>query len=54
MEQANIGSDAPKENWDLEKLIAKLQQYDYSALIPYILIDRSINYAVLWFPSILF
>lgn len=27
--QANIGMDAPKESWDLEKLIAKLQQYCY-------------------------
>lgn len=27
--QANIGADTPKENWDLEKLIAKLQQYCY-------------------------
>ncbi|KAH0733090.1 hypothetical protein KY285_003891 [Solanum tuberosum] len=27
--QANIGSDAPKESWDLEKLISKLQQYCY-------------------------
>ncbi|XP_012083011.1 protein translocase subunit SecA, chloroplastic [Jatropha curcas] len=27
--EANIGSDASKENWDLEKLIAKLQQYCY-------------------------
>ncbi|GAB2234508.1 hypothetical protein Droror1_Dr00003763 [Drosera rotundifolia] len=27
--EANIGSDAPKESWDLEKLIAKLQQYCY-------------------------
>ncbi|XP_027366452.1 protein translocase subunit SecA, chloroplastic isoform X2 [Abrus precatorius] len=25
--EANIGSDAPKDNWDLEKLIAKIQQY---------------------------
>ncbi|KAK3026934.1 hypothetical protein RJ639_040340 [Escallonia herrerae] len=25
--EANIGSDAPKENWDLEKLVAKVQQY---------------------------
>ena len=25
-EQANIGTDTPKESWDLEKLIAKLQQ----------------------------
>uniref|UniRef100_A0A0V0ISG1 Putative ovule protein n=1 Tax=Solanum chacoense TaxID=4108 RepID=A0A0V0ISG1_SOLCH len=27
--QANIGSDALKESWDLEKLISKLQQYCY-------------------------
>ncbi|XP_020550416.1 protein translocase subunit SecA, chloroplastic isoform X2 [Sesamum indicum] len=27
--EANIGSDAPRENWDFEKLIAKLQQYCY-------------------------
>ncbi|XP_055817998.1 protein translocase subunit SecA, chloroplastic [Solanum dulcamara] len=27
--QANVGSDAPKESWDLEKLISKLQQYCY-------------------------
>lgn len=27
--QANIGSDAPRESWDLEKLITKLQQYCY-------------------------
>ncbi|KAM7277283.1 hypothetical protein ACFE04_019149 [Oxalis oulophora] len=27
--EANIGSDAPKETWDYEKLIAKLQQYCY-------------------------
>ncbi|KAJ4727924.1 Protein translocase subunit SecA [Melia azedarach] len=27
--EANIGPDAPKETWDLEKLIAKLQQYCY-------------------------
>ncbi|XVF32999.1 hypothetical protein REPUB_Repub17cG0130500 [Reevesia pubescens] len=26
--EANIGSDAPKESWDLEKLIAKLQHYE--------------------------
>ncbi|XP_068493430.1 protein translocase subunit SecA, chloroplastic [Phaseolus vulgaris] len=25
--EANIGSDAPKDSWDLEKLIAKIQQY---------------------------
>ncbi|XP_057995892.1 protein translocase subunit SecA, chloroplastic [Hevea brasiliensis] len=27
--EANIGSDVPKESWDLEKLISKLQQYCY-------------------------
>nr|XP_011467172.1 PREDICTED: protein translocase subunit SecA, chloroplastic [Fragaria vesca subsp. vesca] len=27
--EANIGSDAPKESWDLDKLIKKLQQYCY-------------------------
>ncbi|PON43237.1 Protein translocase subunit SecA [Parasponia andersonii] len=27
--EANIGPDAPKESWDLEKLMAKLQQYCY-------------------------
>ncbi|XP_034207874.1 protein translocase subunit SecA, chloroplastic [Prunus dulcis] len=27
--EANIGSDASKESWDLEKLIKKLQQYCY-------------------------
>lgn len=27
--EANIGSDAPRENWDVAKLIAKLQQYCY-------------------------
>lgn len=27
--EANIGSDVPKESWDLEKLIAKVQQYCY-------------------------
>ncbi|KAJ6679986.1 SECA INNER MEMBRANE COMPONENT OF SEC PROTEIN SECRETION SYSTEM [Salix purpurea] len=27
--EANIGSDAPVESWDLEKLIAKVQQYCY-------------------------
>ncbi|XWS76733.1 hypothetical protein CRYUN_Cryun01aG0203100 [Craigia yunnanensis] len=27
--EANIGSDAPKESWDLKKLIAKIQQYCY-------------------------
>ncbi|WCJ22604.1 Protein translocase subunit SecA [Euphorbia peplus] len=27
--EANIGSDSPKESWDFEKLIAKVQQYCY-------------------------
>ncbi|KAJ8466166.1 hypothetical protein OPV22_028718 [Ensete ventricosum] len=27
--EANISADTPKENWDLEKLIAKVQQYCY-------------------------
>ncbi|KAL5792054.1 hypothetical protein ACOSP7_000648 [Xanthoceras sorbifolium] len=27
--EANLGPDTPKESWDLEKLIAKLQQYCY-------------------------
>ncbi|KAF2582905.1 hypothetical protein F2Q68_00002477 [Brassica cretica] len=27
--EANIGPDTPKESWDLEKLIAKVQQYCY-------------------------
>lgn len=27
--EANIGSDAPKDSWDLDKLIAKIQQYCY-------------------------
>ncbi|KAF8394751.1 hypothetical protein HHK36_020968 [Tetracentron sinense] len=27
--EANVGADAPKVRWDLEKLIAKLQQYCY-------------------------
>ncbi|KAK9682604.1 hypothetical protein RND81_10G084900 [Saponaria officinalis] len=27
--EANVGPDVPKESWDLDKLIAKLQQYCY-------------------------
>uniref|UniRef100_A0A0D3B8Z0 Protein translocase subunit SecA n=1 Tax=Brassica oleracea var. oleracea TaxID=109376 RepID=A0A0D3B8Z0_BRAOL len=27
--EANIGPDTPKESWDLEKLVAKVQQYCY-------------------------
>ncbi|KAK6937206.1 SecA Wing/Scaffold [Dillenia turbinata] len=44
--EANIGSDAPKESWDLEKLIAKLQQYCYllNNLTPELLQDKGSNY----------
>ncbi|CAO2826695.1 unnamed protein product [Amaranthus hypochondriacus] len=44
--EANIGSDAPKENWDLEKLIAKLQQYCYllNDLTPQLLSENSSTY----------
>ncbi|KAA8542986.1 hypothetical protein F0562_021519 [Nyssa sinensis] len=44
--EANIGSDAPKESWDLEKLIAKLQQYCYllSDLTPDLLASKCSNY----------
>ncbi|KAL8262248.1 hypothetical protein R6Q59_026297 [Mikania micrantha] len=44
--EANIGSDAPKENWDFEKLIAKLQQYCYllNDLSPDLLVSESSTY----------
>uniref|UniRef100_A0A2P2LNK6 Protein translocase subunit SecA n=1 Tax=Rhizophora mucronata TaxID=61149 RepID=A0A2P2LNK6_RHIMU len=44
--EANIGPDAPRENWDLEKLIAKLQQYCYllSDLTPDLLRSKSSSY----------
>ncbi|KAJ0520585.1 putative secA, preprotein cross-linking [Helianthus annuus] len=44
--EANIGSDAPKENWDFEKLIAKLQQYCYllNDLTPDLLVSKSSTY----------
>ncbi|GAB2298519.1 hypothetical protein Dimus_032583 [Dionaea muscipula] len=44
--EANIGPDAPKENWDLEKLIAKLQQYCYllNELTPQLLADKCSTY----------
>ncbi|KAK1412484.1 hypothetical protein QVD17_33771 [Tagetes erecta] len=44
--EANIGSDAPKENWDFEKLIAKLQQYCYllNDLTPDLLASKSSSY----------
>lgn len=44
--EANIGSDAPKESWDFEKLIAKLQQYCYllNDLTPDLLGSKSPTY----------
>lgn len=44
--QANIGSDAPKESWDLEKLISKLQQYCYllNDLTPDLLVANGSTY----------
>ncbi|EEF47163.1 conserved hypothetical protein [Ricinus communis] len=44
--EANIGSDAPKESWDFEKLIAKLQQYCYllNDLTPDLLRSKSSSY----------
>lgn len=44
--EANIGRDTPKENWDLSKLIAKLQQYCYllDDLTPELLESKSSSY----------
>ncbi|XP_010522854.1 PREDICTED: protein translocase subunit SECA1, chloroplastic [Tarenaya hassleriana] len=44
--EANIGPDTPKEAWDLEKLIAKLQQYCYllSELTPDVLRSQGSTY----------
>nr|XP_043636998.1 protein translocase subunit SECA1, chloroplastic [Erigeron canadensis] len=44
--EANIGSDAPKENWDFEKLIAKIQQYCYllNDLTPDLLASKCATY----------
>ncbi|KAK1356736.1 Protein translocase subunit SecA [Heracleum sosnowskyi] len=44
--EANIGSDAPKESWDLQKLIAKVQQYCHllSDLTPDLLASNCSNY----------
>ncbi|KAL2935104.1 Protein translocase subunit SecA chloroplastic [Bienertia sinuspersici] len=44
--EANIGSDAPQESWDLEKLIAKLQQYCYllNDLTPELLSNNGSTY----------
>ncbi|XXG80353.1 hypothetical protein AAC387_Pa09g1250 [Persea americana] len=44
--EANIGSDTPRESWDLVKLIAKLQQYCYllSDLTPELLGSKCSSY----------
>ncbi|XP_051134266.1 protein translocase subunit SecA, chloroplastic isoform X2 [Andrographis paniculata] len=44
--EANIGSDAPRESWEVEKLIAKLQQYCYllNDLTPDLLDDKCSTY----------
>ncbi|KAK4482116.1 hypothetical protein RD792_009255 [Penstemon davidsonii] len=44
--EANIGSDAPRESWDFEKLIAKIQQYCYllNDMTPDLLESKSSNY----------
>ncbi|KAK3445778.1 hypothetical protein EUGRSUZ_A01004 [Eucalyptus grandis] len=44
--EANVGPDAPVESWDLEKLIAKLQQYCYllNDLTPDLLRSKGSSY----------
>ncbi|XP_043708276.1 protein translocase subunit SecA, chloroplastic isoform X2 [Telopea speciosissima] len=44
--EANIGSDAPKESWDIGKLVAKLQQYCYllNDLTPDLLENKCSSY----------
>ncbi|XP_056159600.1 protein translocase subunit SECA1, chloroplastic isoform X2 [Syzygium oleosum] len=44
--EANVGPDAPAESWDLEKLIAKLQQYCYllNGLTPDLLRSKGSSY----------
>ncbi|VFQ59547.1 unnamed protein product [Cuscuta campestris] len=44
--EANVSPDSPRDAWDLEKLIAKLQQYCYllSDLTPSLLADKCSNY----------
>ncbi|PKA48894.1 Protein translocase subunit SECA1, chloroplastic [Apostasia shenzhenica] len=44
--QANIGPDSPKESWELDKLIAKLQQYCYllNDLTPELLRNKCSSY----------
>ncbi|XP_075094021.1 protein translocase subunit SECA1, chloroplastic isoform X2 [Nicotiana tabacum] len=47
--EANIGPDAPRESWDLEKLISKLQQYCYllNDLTPDLLTSNGSTYEAL-------
>ncbi|KAG9459973.1 hypothetical protein H6P81_004481 [Aristolochia fimbriata] len=44
--EANIGSEATRETWDLEKLISKLQQYCYllNDLTPELLVSKCSSY----------
>lgn len=44
--EANIGPDSPRESWDFEKLVAKLQQYCYllNELTPDLLKSKCSNY----------
>ncbi|XP_021768888.1 protein translocase subunit SecA, chloroplastic [Chenopodium quinoa] len=44
--EANIGSESPQESWDLEKLIAKIQQYCYllNDLTPQLLSNNCSTY----------
>ncbi|OAY70335.1 Protein translocase subunit SECA1, chloroplastic [Ananas comosus] len=44
--EANIGPDTPRENWELDKLIAKLQQYCYllNDLTPELLQSKCSSY----------
>ncbi|XP_075099206.1 protein translocase subunit SECA1, chloroplastic [Nicotiana tabacum] len=47
--EANIGPDAPRESWELEKLISKLQQYCYllNDLTPDLLTSNGSTYEAL-------
>nr|GLL42501.1 protein translocase subunit SecA, chloroplastic isoform X1 [Ipomoea trifida] len=44
--EANVSPDSPRDTWDFEKLIAKVQQYCYllSDLTPTLLADKCSNY----------
>ncbi|XP_042003929.1 protein translocase subunit SECA1, chloroplastic-like [Salvia splendens] len=44
--EANIGTDAPRESWDFEKLISKLQQYCFllNDLTPELMESKSSSY----------